>query len=84
MEAWVVANEEQQLLDMIWFGILAVNLCVELSCILSLERELTFELWPLFKVFCFVMIFDGIIVVNLSQLLHSGRDDFERDHTQTC
>ena len=31
MKAWVVANEEQQLLDMIWNGNLTVGLCIELS-----------------------------------------------------
>lgn len=30
MEAWVVANEQLQLLDMIWNGNLTVSLCVEL------------------------------------------------------
>jgi len=46
---------------------------------LSSEREFTLELWPLFEVFYFVMIFDGMIVSNFGVLLHPEHDDFERN-----
>ena len=46
----------------------------------SRERAMfTLELWPLFEVFYFVMIFDGMTVVRLGVLLHPGNNDFERD-----
>ena len=50
MEAWVVANEEQQLLDMIWNGNLTVGLCVELRVLflsfltISFDWKFTLEL----------------------------------------
>jgi hypothetical protein len=60
MEAWVVANEQLQLLDMNWNGNLTVGLCVELK-VLFLSFLLTLLigslLWSysrLFEGFCFI------------------------------
>ena len=81
MEAWVVANEEQQLLDMIWNGNLTVGLCVELkvSFLYFLTTLLIGSLlWSysrLFEVFHFIKRkLDGVIVVNLGVLYHPGHD----------
>jgi len=69
------------LIDMNWFWHLDCESLRRIESILSLEREFTLELWPLIEVFYFVMIFDGMVVVNLGVLLHPEHDDFEREQT---
>jgi hypothetical protein len=54
MEAWVVANGQHQLLDMIWNWQLDCGSLHRIESTLSLDWKFTLELWPLIEVFYFI------------------------------
>ena len=86
MGAWVVANEEQQHVEMIWSGNLIVALCVELGVFFLyflttlLIGSLLWSYSRLLEGFCFIKRkLDEGNLVNLGVLLHPEHGDFDRE-----